>query len=121
MAPKFSEDEIDDLLYFARTGDREEFDNLSTELCRRESITVVELLQAARDEGSGNGVLHMAAANGHHGMCIFPYQLALWFTNCCIESHYNITGMTKNPRSPPPALQISLHTLATKPNYALHP
>jgi hypothetical protein len=68
MAPRLSEDEIDDLLYLARTGDLEEFNTLSDELCKRESVTVVELLQAARDEGSGNGVLHMAAANGHHGM-----------------------------------------------------
>ncbi len=68
MAPKLSEDEIDDLLYFARTGDEEEFNALSSELCKRESVSVVELLLAARDEASGNGVLHMAAANGHSGM-----------------------------------------------------
>lgn len=67
MAPAFTEDEIDDLLYFARTGDKEEFDTLSKELCRREKIGVVELLEVAKDEDSGNGILHMAAANGHQG------------------------------------------------------
>ncbi len=70
MAPKIAEDEIDDLLYFARTGDKEEFDTLKDELCKREKVSVLELLQTARDEHSGNGILHMAAANGHHGMLI---------------------------------------------------
>jgi len=68
MTPQFSEEEIGDLLYFARTGDKEEFGTLKLQLCEREKVTVAELLQATRDEYSGNGVLHMAAANGHHGM-----------------------------------------------------
>lgn len=68
MAPNFTEDEIDDLLYFARTGDAEEFETAKNELCKRENVSVVELIQAAKDEHSGNGVLHMAAANGHHGI-----------------------------------------------------
>lgn len=67
MAPKLTEDEIDDLLYYARTGDKEEFDILTNELCKRGNVSMVELVRAARDEQSGNGVLHMAAANGHHG------------------------------------------------------
>lgn len=67
MAPRLSEDEIDDLLYFARTGDKEEFNTLTKELCEREKISVVGLLETARDEESGNGILHMAAANGHEG------------------------------------------------------
>ena len=69
MAPKLSEDEIDDLLYFARTGDREEFNTSTKEICEREKISVVGLLEAAKDEESGNGILHMAAANGHEGQC----------------------------------------------------
>ncbi|TVY91821.1 Ankyrin repeat-containing protein [Lachnellula willkommii] len=68
MPTNVSEDEIDDLLYFARTGDTEEFNTVKEELCKRENITVVELLQAARDGQSGNGVLHMAAANGFEGL-----------------------------------------------------
>ena len=73
MAPNITEDEIDDLLYFARTGDEEEFNTVKNEICTRENVSVVELIQAAKDEQSGNGVLHMAAANGHHGM--FPSSL----------------------------------------------
>lgn len=68
MAPKLTEDEIDDLLYYARMGEQEEFDTLKNELCKRENASVVELLQSARDEQSGNGVLHMTAANGHHAL-----------------------------------------------------
>ena len=68
MAPNLSEDEIDDLLYFARTGDKEEFNSLKEELCKREKVTVTDLLAIAKDDQSGNGVLHMAAANGYDGM-----------------------------------------------------
>lgn len=68
MAPTLSEDEIDDLLYLARSGEKEDFIALQNELCDRESVTVAQLLDAARDnETSGNGVLHMTAANGHDG------------------------------------------------------
>jgi hypothetical protein len=67
MAPKLSEDEIDDLLYFARTGDKEELDTLREELCKREGCSIVELLETARDTESGNAILHMCAANGHSG------------------------------------------------------
>ncbi|KAI9647707.1 ankyrin repeat-containing protein [Ciborinia camelliae] len=66
MAPKFSEDEIDDLIYFARIGDKDEFETLREELCKREGCSTAELLETARDSESGNGVLHMSAANGHH-------------------------------------------------------
>lgn len=84
MAPKLSEDEIDDLLYFARTGDNAEFDALKNELCKRESISDVELLEAARDEATGNGVLHMAAANGHSSMTlpVFLFLLFLGSSAC---------------------------------------
>ncbi|PBP23622.1 ankyrin [Diplocarpon rosae] len=70
MAPAFTEDEIDDLLYFARTGEKTEFDALKEELCKREKVDVVELAQTARDQESGNGILHMAAANGHHSFLL---------------------------------------------------
>lgn len=67
MAPNLSEDETDDLLYLARVGEKEEFIALTNELGNREKCTIVNLLEVVRDETSGNGVLHMAAANGHDG------------------------------------------------------
>ncbi len=81
-----SEDDIDDLLYFARIGDTVEFGAIKKELCQRENIDVVKLVESAKDEQSGNGVFHMAAANGHHGMlathlpwdCILRVELVIW-------------------------------------------
>jgi hypothetical protein len=74
MPVTLSEDEIDDLLYLARTGEIEDYNALSEELCKRENVPLAGLLQAARDETSTNGVLHMAGANGHHGK---PFLLSL--------------------------------------------
>jgi uncharacterized protein len=65
--PTLTEDEVDDLLYFARTGDKTEFNVLKDELRKREGVSEVQLFEAVRDGMSGNGVLHMAAANGHSG------------------------------------------------------
>ena len=73
MAPNLSEDEIDDLLYLARVGEKDEFAALTKELCVRENCAAIDLLEAARDnETSGNGALHMAAANGHDGKAASP-------------------------------------------------
>jgi hypothetical protein len=69
MPVTLSEDEIDDLLYFARSGETEDFNILKEELLKRENVPLAGLLEAARDETSGNGILHMAGANGHHGKC----------------------------------------------------
>jgi uncharacterized protein len=65
MPPSLSEDEVDDLLYFARAGDLPDFNTLTDELCKRENVSLSELLPVVKDEHSGNGPLHMAAANGH--------------------------------------------------------
>lgn len=68
MAPQLSEDDIDDLLYFARAGETPDLVSTLNELQRRDASTrLAEILLAARDEYTGNGALHMAAANGHHG------------------------------------------------------
>ncbi|XXH00860.1 hypothetical protein Hte_007211 [Hypoxylon texense] len=64
MAPNLSEDEIDDLIYLARTGDDAELTGMLQELITRENATPAEILAAARDDGKAT-CLHMAAANGH--------------------------------------------------------
>lgn len=66
MAPQLSEEEIDDLLYAARTGDKDEFTGLLSSLTEREKVTPAELLISAKDEGKST-CLHMAAGNGHAG------------------------------------------------------
>ncbi|KAK4445734.1 ankyrin repeat-containing protein YAR1 [Podospora aff. communis PSN243] len=64
MAPTLSEDEIDDLVYFARTGENDDLTTLLTSLAEREKVSPAEILSAAKDEGKSTS-LHMAAANGH--------------------------------------------------------
>lgn len=64
MAPKLSEDEIDDLIYLARVGEDAELTQLLKDVAEREKVTVAEVLEAARDDGKAT-CLHMAAANGH--------------------------------------------------------
>lgn len=108
MAPKLSEDEIDDLLYFARIGDKTEFNSLKDELCKRENLSDVQLLEAARDEESGNGLLHMAAANGHSGTRSLPLLF------CRTRSSMLLTSAH---RTSPRTLQIALRSHWTaKPN-----
>ena len=67
MAPTLSEDDTDDLIYFARAGELGDFREALEALCKREGCAVDEVLAVAVDGESGNGVLHMAAANGHSG------------------------------------------------------
>ncbi|AEO62927.1 uncharacterized protein THITE_2107749 [Thermothielavioides terrestris NRRL 8126] len=64
MAPQLSEDEIDDLLYAARTGDTDELTGLLSSLAEREKVSPAEILASARDEGKST-CLHMATGNGH--------------------------------------------------------
>ena len=67
MAPQITDDEIDDLLYFARTGDKEELTTTLLALAEREKVSPAEILAAAEDEGKST-CLHMATGNGHLGM-----------------------------------------------------
>ncbi|KAH6611535.1 hypothetical protein Trco_001555 [Trichoderma cornu-damae] len=64
MAPNLTEDEIDDLVYFARVGEDGELSETLTALSEREKVSPAEILLAARDEGKSTP-LHMAAGNGH--------------------------------------------------------
>ncbi|PHH78356.1 hypothetical protein CDD82_3085 [Ophiocordyceps australis] len=64
MAPQLSEDEIDDLIYFARAGDESELAESLQTLGMREQVSGAEILQAAQDEAKSTA-LHMATGNGH--------------------------------------------------------
>lgn len=66
--PTVSEEEIDDLLYFARAGETTDFTSFLDELCARENCSKADLLAVVKDETTGNGPLHMGSANGHVGM-----------------------------------------------------
>ncbi|CAG9951651.1 unnamed protein product [Clonostachys rosea f. rosea IK726] len=85
MAPQLSEDEIDDLIYFARTGETKDLFETVASLAEREKATHAEILIAAKDESNksttkaqggetgfldepnehGNTGLHWAALGGH--------------------------------------------------------
>lgn len=66
MAPNLTEEEIDDLLYLARTGEDDELSGDISRLSAREGVTPAEVLAAARDESKAT-CLHMATGNGHLG------------------------------------------------------
>ncbi len=68
--PILSEDDIDDLLYSARAGDLEDLRTTLTQLAKTTNAPQLEILTAAVDSSSGNGVLHMASANGHTGTSV---------------------------------------------------
>lgn len=120
MAPALSEDEIDDLLYLARVGEKDEFVALQNELCGREKCTVTELLEAARDtETNGNGVLHMAAANGHDGKRIMSY-LASRVTNTCVALLTILLDSLSKPSPQNPAMLAILNAQNKSGNTALH-
>ena len=60
-------DQIDDLLYLARVGATTDLKTAIDHLAKHLSTTPTTILAAAVDKDSGNGLLHMAAANGHTG------------------------------------------------------
>ncbi|KAH8880590.1 ankyrin [Thozetella sp. PMI_491] len=64
MAPQISEEEIDDLVYFARAGEKDDLEALLSSLAEREKVSKAELLVLAKDEGKST-CLHMATGNGH--------------------------------------------------------
>lgn len=66
MAPQISEDEIDDLIYFARAGEDGDLMTSVTALAEREKVAPAVILMAAKDQGKST-VLHMATGNGHLG------------------------------------------------------
>ncbi|KAI0376502.1 ankyrin [Hypomontagnella monticulosa] len=90
MAPKVSEEEVDDLTYLARIGDDAEFTGMIQELAERESATPAEIIAAAKDDEKAT-CLHMASANGHAK------------TVTLILSHFPAPSKSKVAATPPPS------------------
>ena len=61
-------DDVDDLLYLARLGETTDLNAAIDLFAKTLSATPHTILTAAVDKESGNGLLHMAAANGHVGL-----------------------------------------------------
>ncbi len=66
------EDEIDDVLYFARVADREELTQMLDKLSQKYNCSKADILNASIDPESRNNALHYAAANGHTGTPACP-------------------------------------------------
>jgi ankyrin repeat protein len=62
------EETIDDLLYCARVGDKEALEAELATLSAKHNTTASNLLLAAVDENTGNGLAHYACANGHNNI-----------------------------------------------------
>lgn len=75
-SPTLTEDQIDDLLYLARTGDTADLKIELVQLAKNNSTTPSSIIAATVDPNSGNGLLHMASANGHTGISHnYPLQM----------------------------------------------
>lgn len=104
MAPTLNEEEIDDLIYLARVNELSEFKEELEKLTTREKCDIADIVRIAKDEQSGNGVLHMAAANGHVGM-FSPLSGGAFAPSCHFApqsiSHHTqklIRGTNRDPR-----------------------
>ena len=62
-----TEDEIDDVLYLARTNDIEELKHYIPSLFPKYGTQPAWILSQAIDPDTGNSALHFASANGHLG------------------------------------------------------
>jgi hypothetical protein len=62
-----TEDEVDDILYFARANELQDLQTTLSEYATTHSTTEVTICAAALDPTSQNTPLHYAAANGHIG------------------------------------------------------
>ncbi|KAH0563192.1 hypothetical protein GP486_002238 [Trichoglossum hirsutum] len=60
-----TEDDIDDLVYFARAGEFMDLKEAMEGAAKSANCSQLEVLISAIDPTSRNGMLHMAAANGH--------------------------------------------------------
>ncbi len=77
-----TEDEIDDVLYFARVADREELTQMLDELSQKYNCSKADILNVSIDPESRNNALHYAAANGHTGT---PACLAIFVDRASVS------------------------------------
>jgi hypothetical protein len=62
-----TEDEIEDLLYLARTNELPDLQQLLKELSTKYTVSKAQILARSTDPETGNSPLHYACANGHIG------------------------------------------------------
>ncbi|KAH7033614.1 ankyrin repeat-containing domain protein [Microdochium trichocladiopsis] len=108
MAPKLSEEEIDDLIYLARAGEDAGLSEMLGEIAQREGSTPAEVLSSAKDETKAT-CLHMAAANGHSK------------TVTLILSHLPITQPKKRGASSPTSQEETATSSSTQNDSSSQP
>lgn len=80
MPIQLNEEEIDDLIYLSRAGEKDELLSLLESLSARDKASTAEILTAAKDE-SKSTCLHMATGNGHLGtLIIYKFHVIVWRT-----------------------------------------
>lgn len=85
--PTLSADEIDDLLYLARTNAHQDLAAGVEAIAQVQRAPPADILSATVDPDSGNSLLHMAAANGCLGTLeLKSLQLSLPRLACCCKS-----------------------------------
>lgn len=64
---QLSDDEVDDILYLARTNESVELQEYLGQLSQQHSCSIAALLESSVDEDNGNTPFHYCAANGYAG------------------------------------------------------
>ncbi len=85
--PTLSADEIDDLLYLARTNAAHDLTTGIEAIAKCQQATTADIKSATIDPETGNSLLHMASANGCMGM-ISPSSFASLHIDICILSDH---------------------------------
>ena len=115
-----TEDSIDDLLYLARTGSTSDLTVDISALTTSFTCPATTILSAAVDPRSGNGLLHMASANGHTGTYNFPIFISLAFEILLtLQQKRSLPSYPSQPPLPPtpiPSTSTFEMILATRPS-----
>ena len=75
MIMALKEEQIDDILFYARAGELEELRICIQELSQATSTAELDIIAASVEEQSQNTALHMAAANGQLGT---EFWIPIW-------------------------------------------
>lgn len=82
---------------------------------------MAELLDIAKDENSGNGPMHMAAANGHEGVYYFPQITArITVTDILKALLLDLCKALSDPLPQNPTMLAVLNSQNKAGNTALH-
>lgn len=85
-----SEEQVDDILFYARTGQLEDFQLCVEEISKDTNFAREDIIAASMEEHSRNGPLHMAAANGQLGKNFVERYLVSTFSQAQPQVFYNM-------------------------------